>query len=221
MTRHLAQSVEDEGSFVMIGWLAHEIGRPDLAVYTARKASQKHFMLSDSGFPSLPLKRGTILDPSVTLAVVRQESGFDIAARSSAGARGLMQLMPATAKQVARQNKLKYSRARLTQDGTYNVSLGQHYLAGLVDRFNGSLPMAFAGYNAGPHRVKRWLRDYGDPRTSAEDAIDWMESIPFEETRNYVQRVLENMIVYRQRAEGRHVALNWGLINGHQPYPSN
>ena len=87
------------------------------------------------------------------------------------------------------------------------------YLAGLIDRFDGSLPMAFAGYNAGPHRVKRWVRNYGDPRGSVEATIDWIESIPFNETRNYVQRVLENLIVYRQRLEGRHVALNLSSMN--------
>ncbi|WP_181905121.1 lytic transglycosylase domain-containing protein [Aestuariispira insulae] len=221
MIRHLAQTVEDEGSFVLIARLSHDLDRPDLGVYTARKANQKLFALTETGFPTLSLKSGNILDQAVTLAIIRQESAFDVAARSSAGARGLMQLMPATAKQVARQNKLKYSRDRLTVDGAYNVTLGQSYLAGLIDRFDGSLPMAFAGYNAGPHRVKRWLRDYGDPRNSADEALDWIEFIPYEETRNYVQRVLENVVVYRQREQGRHVALNWELINSLQPYPSN
>ena len=221
MIRHMAQTVEDEASFAMLGQLAHQIERPDLAVYTARQASKKHIQLLTTGYPSLDFKNKDGLDPAVVLAVVRQESGFDIKALSHAGARGLMQLMPATAKQVARSNRLKYSKSKLTSDGAYNLTLGQSYLSSLTDRFDGSLPMAFAGYNAGPHRVKRWIREFGDPRKSAEEAIDWIETIPFEETRNYVQRVLENVIVYRQRAEGRHIALSWAVINGDMSIPSN
>ena len=116
---------------------------------------------------------------------------------SSAGARGLVQLLPATAKRMARTLRVKYSRARLTQDPDYNLRLGSVYLAGLLNRYNGAYALALAGYNAGPSRVKRWLRVNGDPRTGEVDPIDWIEMIPFHETRNYVQRVLENTQIYR------------------------
>ena len=136
------------------------------------------------------------------LGLSRQESELDTRVVSKAGARGLMQLMPATAKMVSRQLGLPYKRARLTQDGAYNVRLGSQYLAQLIGDYKGAHVLALAAYNAGPSRVKRWLKANGDPRDRKVDVIDWIEMIPYSETRNYVQRVLESAQVYRHVLAG-------------------
>jgi soluble lytic murein transglycosylase len=110
-----------------------------------------------------------------------------------------MQLMPATAKQVAGRLGLSHTDGRLTAEPSYNIQLGQAYLATVLDQFNGDYALAIASYNAGPGRVRQWLRDYGDPGTDIEGWLTWIEQIPFSETRNYVQRVLEGVAVYRDR----------------------
>jgi soluble lytic murein transglycosylase len=138
---------------------------------------------------------------------MRQESAFATDVVSSAGARGLMQLMPATAKHVAGKIGIAFDQARLTTDGNYNITLGRAYLRELLDRYGGSYILAIAAYNAGPARVGEWLREYGDPRGYGVDTVDWIETIPFSETRNYVQRVLENLQIYRYRMHGTTVAL--------------
>jgi len=143
----------------------------------------------------------------LTLAVIRQESAFKVNAKSRASARGLMQLMPATAKKVAKDLKLRYSSMRLMTEPNYNMTLGQSYLARMIDRFDGSYVLALTAYNAGPKRAKRWIMDNGDPRDRGVDAIDWIEMIPFRETRNYIQRVLESLQVYRTRLAKTEVAL--------------
>ena len=136
-------------------------------------------------------------------AIIRQESLFDAGAVSPSGALGLMQLMPATARSVAGKMKIKkFSTTLLTADPRTNVALGSNYLAELVDKFDGSYVMAIAGYNAGPGRVNGWLSENGDPRPKLEDMIDWVEKISVGETRNYVQRVLENLQIYRARLAG-------------------
>ncbi len=200
--RHLADTADRKLDYVLLSELAEDLGRPHDAVYAARQAIKKQIMLSRSGYPVVPLDRGIGLGPDVVFGVIRQESGFERAAQSSAGARGLMQLMPATAKAVAKQQQLPYRKDSLTANHHYNIALGSAYLKNLIERFDGSMILALAGYNAGPHRARRWLRDFGDPRTGVHEALDWMEMIPFEETRNYVQRVLENITVYRQRLTG-------------------
>ncbi|HJN04568.1 MAG TPA: lytic transglycosylase domain-containing protein, partial [Alphaproteobacteria bacterium] len=124
---------------------------------------------------------------------------FNPDAISPAGARGILQIMPATARIVARSIGVPYSRRRLTEDPDYNSLLASAYLVALLERYDGSYVLAIAAYNAGEGRVNRWIRTYGDPRTPDVDAIDWIELMPFEETRNYVQRVLENLQVYRLR----------------------
>jgi len=207
---HMADQLTDPVNLALLGRLTREIGRPDLAVRVARDAIKRRVILSGSGYPSLTMTDSQINDPNVVHGLIRQESGFDYDAKSHAGARGLMQLMPATARQVARMEGLSYKRDKLTQDPQFNVHLGTAYLKSLLEKFDGHLPMALAGYNAGPHRVSRWVKAFGDPREmSLEDQIDWIENIPFSETRDYVQRVLEGITVYRQRAAGRHVALNF------------
>jgi len=122
-----------------------------------------------------------------------------------------MQLMPATASQIAKSRQLPYSADRLLTDGRYNISLGRAYLQDLIDRFGGSYVLSIAAYNAGPARVRQWMDSFGDPRTKSIDVVDWVESIPFTETRNYVQRVLENLQVYRMRL-GDH-ALAFSLLS--------
>lgn len=121
---------------------------------------------------------------------------------SHANARGLMQFLPATARNEARLRGLPYRTSWLTDDPGYNMTLGGAHLDTLINRFNGSYIMAIASYNAGPHRPPAWVEDYGDPRRGEIDPVDWVEFIPFSETRNYVQRVLENTQVYRYRLDG-------------------
>ena len=128
-------------------------------------------------------------------------------ANSSAGARGLMQLMTYTAKLVAKQAKLPYSKSRLTTDPEYNINLGSHYIAGLILEYDGSYPFAIAAYNAGPKRVKYWKRLNKNPQKNQIDYVDWIELIKFKETRNYVQRVLENYNVYRFIVEKRPIKM--------------
>jgi len=180
---------------------ATRYGRPDLAITVAKRSERQGTPLGDVSYPSLkPPGHKVLTDPVETplvLAVIRQESAFYINAKSHVGARGLMQVMPATAKHVAKDNRLPYDRKRLSSDATYNLIIGQVYLSSMVEKFDGSYPMALAAYNAGPHRVSRWMKAFGDPRTQAVDLIDWIEMIPYTETRNYVQRVLENLSVYR------------------------
>lgn len=200
--RHMTKLIDNAVNWTMTARLAMEIDRPDLAVYVGREASKAGVSLSVSGFPALALSPGPVEDPALVLGVIRQESAFDLDARSHAGAMGLMQLMPGTAKLVAGKLALPYRPEALTRDARYNMALGSAYLGGLIRDFDGSLVMALAGYNAGPSRARRWVQEQGDPRESLEKALDWIELIPFYETRNYVQRVLENATVYRWRLHG-------------------
>ncbi|MDP6258716.1 MAG: lytic transglycosylase domain-containing protein, partial [Rhodospirillales bacterium] len=148
------------------------------------------------------------MDTALLHALIRQESAFNIKAVSHAGARGLMQIMPATAKRVAKKYKLPYRRKNLTTDMDYNLQLGQAYLSGLLEQYNGSYVLSLAAYNAGLKRANRWIKRNGDPRDKNVDAIDWVEMIPFRETRNYVQRVIENLHVYRKRLNQNEIAFD-------------
>ena len=150
---------------------------------------------------------GVTSQPALLLALTRQESEFAWQASSRVGARGLMQIMPATGKMLARQAGVTFSLKRLGEDPLYNASLGSTFLADLIARFDGSYILAIASYNAGPGRIGEWIERFGDPRSSDVDVVDWIESIPFDETRNYVQRVLENLQVYRARLAGGAAAL--------------
>ena len=135
---------------------------------------------------------------ALILAIIRQESNFKVNAVSRAGARGLMQLLPSTARSVARKKGVRFRRRDLGSNPNLNITLGSSYLSDLIKKFDGSYALAVASYNAGPRNTKRWIRQYGDPRHAKIDLIDWIEQIPFNETRNYVQRVLENTHVYRK-----------------------
>ena len=187
----------------MVARLALGFGLPDTAVSVGRRMGRDGMVLPEAGWP-MPFDPPAPLDPAVALGIMRQESNFDIGAVSPSGARGLMQLMPATAQAVGKQLGTPVSIPALTLDATQNMRLGTTYLAGLLDRFQGSLPLAVAGYNAGPHRVDQWLAENGDPRAIEGvkppiEMLDWIELIPISETRNYVQRVLENVTIYRAR----------------------
>jgi soluble lytic murein transglycosylase len=207
LLRHIARRSDTAEEWTLAAQLARDSGRIDVAVYIARKAARDGVVLDELGYPTMVLAEDIPPEPALLHALIRQESAFDTGARSRAGARGLMQLMPATARQVARKLKVKgHSTARLTSDPHHNVALGSAYLESMLARYEGSMIMALAAYNAGPHRVDKWLEDYGDPRGSLDDAIDWIESIPFSETRNYVQRIMEALPIYRQKLTGAQVA---------------
>ncbi|MBE9606423.1 lytic transglycosylase domain-containing protein [Acetobacteraceae bacterium H6797] len=177
--------------------LALHIGRPDNAVWVARRAWADGTILLREGWPSPYQTPEDVLEPALTKAIARQESNFDPEAVSSANARGLMQLLPGTAAQVAKRLGVTASTPQLTRDPSLNLRLGSAYLAEMLDRFGGNLAMAAAAYNAGPRRVQEWVDAFGDPNSGAIPLLDWIELIPFTETRNYVQRVVENAVVYR------------------------
>ncbi len=189
----------------LVARLAYGIRRDDLAVWVARDAQRDGVPLKKLGYPLVRMREGRP-ERALLLALARQESNFDRNAISPAGARGIMQLMPRTARDVARSLRVRYSRRRLTRDSAYNVRLGRAYLRRMLDRFDNSYLLAIGAYNAGPNAVRRWVRSYGDPRETGIDPIDWIEMIPYEETRTYVQRVLGNLQVYRTRLRPGQVA---------------
>ena len=183
----------------MIADLAQQVGRVDLGVRAGKYAARDGLVLVDLSYPTARFTRHVPVEPALLHALSRQESEFNPEAVSPVGARGLMQLMPYTAKRVAGSLDVPYDRSRLTSDMGYNVLLGSNYLQSLVQEFSGSYILAIAAYNAGEANVRNWLRQYGDPRAGEIDPVNWIEMIPFTETRNYVQRVLESLQVYRYR----------------------
>ena len=206
---HLSNTLEERLAIVD---LANEVDHPHEAVRTAKRAAQLDNVIPAQSYPFLPFDKAAgstakqQREAPLILALIRQESAFYPQAVSSAGARGMMQLMPATAKNVARAAGKPYSRARLLNDPRYNIELGTAYLDAMLSKFGNTSALALAAYNAGPSRVNRWIKQMGDPRTGEIDLIDWIESIPFGETRNYVQRVLESETVYRELLLNEQVA---------------
>ena len=188
-----------------IAALSNSIGRPDMVVAAAREASRKGYALIPAGHPRPDEPERLAIDP-LSLAIIRQESQFKPTARSTAGAVGLMQIMPATAKYTAKRIGVPYDRAKLGRDVDYNVLLGTAIVDAALEQYDGRLPLVAAAYNAGGTRLSRWLRANGDPGTDADAMDDFIEAIPFPETRNYVHRVLENERIYREllaRSEGK------------------
>ena len=169
-----------------------------MSVYIARKAARKGIFLMDLGYPIIKLPYKSVVEPALILSVIRQESNFDEKAKSRRGALGYMQLMPQTAEEIGKILKINFTLDQLQENPTLNIILGSEYLRRLIEKFDGSYVLALAAYNAGPLNVKRWMKNAGDPRKIEVDVIDWVERIPFRETRNYVQRVLENVTVYRR-----------------------
>lgn len=195
----LADTAPSPEALQLVAGLAHDVGRADLAVAVARRAWRDGIVLVDAGYPRLEPVVGPMPEPALVHGLIRQESSFSSAVVSKVGARGLMQLMPGTAKEVAAKLGMPFVQDRLTGDSSYNLALGQAFLAQTLNGFDGAYVLAVAAYNAGPARVRQWLVQNGDPRTGEVDPIDWIERIPFSETRNYVQRVLEATQVYRVR----------------------
>jgi soluble lytic murein transglycosylase len=204
---HLADRAATPTEFAMLAELAQQNGRIDLAIAVAKRAIMAGTPLMTHGYPTVSLPSGGNTEHALLYAIVRQESGFETDAVSRSGALGLMQLMPATASSVAFKAQLPFSLAALTTDGGYNITLGRAYLERLLDDFGGSYALAIAAYNAGPGRVRQWLQDYGDPRGGGIGMVDWIELIPIAETRAYVERVLENLQVYRGQ-DGRSSAFS-------------
>jgi soluble lytic murein transglycosylase len=155
-------------------------------------------ILLEDGWPTPYPTPSDLAEPALVNAITRQESNFELGAVSSANARGPMQLLPSTAQNVARRLGNPHQTAMLTTDAGHNMRLGAAYINDMLGRYAGAMPLAAAAYNAGPGRVDEWLGTYGDPRGGV-DVRDWIEQIPFTETRNYVQRVIENVVVYRAR----------------------
>ena len=172
-----------------------------LLVALSKLASYKSVFFIDNLFPILRMVKKN--DPNIALihAIIKQESGFIVQAESVVGAVGFMQIMPATAQVLCKQMKITYNKYKLQHDPQYNITLGSFYINQLIKQFNGSKILAIASYNAGPNATNRWIKEFWDPRdsTSMENVIDWMECITYKETRNYVQRILENLVVYEYK----------------------
>ena len=183
--------------------ITKNIGGTTMALRLAKAAGQRNIDINYWAYPTKALpnwpQMGSPIERALVYGLSRQESEFDPKAGSKVGAQGLMQIMPGTAKIIAKQYRLPYSAAKLMGDPAYNVKLGAAHLADLVNEFNGSYVLTLVAYNAGPRRSREWVEEYGDPRSGQVDAIDWVESIPFQETRQYVQKVLQNTHIYRSR----------------------
>jgi soluble lytic murein transglycosylase len=199
---HASESLTLRGR-AALGQLALDLDQPNTALKIAKAAATNGDVLPRAYYPVTDLADFNSPVPAeLALAIARQESEFNPAAQSHVGALGLMQVMPATAKSVAKDLGISYSTKSLGGDWEYNARIGTAYLADMLERYDGSALLAAAAYNAGPHRADRWIKDYGDPRSANVDAIDWIETIPFRETRNYVMRVNEALFVYRARLSG-------------------
>ena len=209
--RYLANENISQGSEILAAKLSTDISRFDFAIQIAKIASYEKRFHNKYNYPiiSTPKYVGKrkIPEAAFILSIIRQESEFDTSAHSHAGARGLMQLMTYTAKVVAKQAKLPYSKTKLTKDPEYNINLGSHYIAGLLLEYDGAYPFAIAAYNAGPKRVRYWKKINKNPQKGQINYVDWIELIKFKETRNYVQRVLENYNVYRYILEQKPIKL--------------
>lgn len=199
---HLAESLNEE-EIGSLADLAFELGDSHIALMIAKRAASMGLTIPRAYYPVVDLgAENPAVPPELALAIARRESEFDPVVVSGAGARGLMQLMPRTAQQVSGELGLTYTQDKLTSDPVYNARLGVAYLAELMGEFGGNAALVAAGYNAGPSRPRRWIGLYGDPRASNVDPVDWVEHIPFRETRNYVMRVMESLPVYRARLTG-------------------
>jgi soluble lytic murein transglycosylase len=194
--RAIANNADSDSDHYLAAELAKSIGRPDMGVMVGRRAVSSGLTgYGESAFPRVPVPSTAQSNWTMVHAIARQESQFDRQIVSHAGARGLMQLMPGTAREQAGKLGLSYNPSSLN-DPSYNIMLGSSYFQRMLDYYGGSYPLAVAAYNAGPGNVNRWIRANGDPRMPGADMLRWIEQIPIYETRNYVQRVLENAVVY-------------------------
>jgi soluble lytic murein transglycosylase len=195
--KEIADQQVSEGQHMLVADLARNLGRRDLGVIVGQAAGSRGYLdFQHIAFPLIPVPPGTDQSWTMIHAITRQESQFAQNALSHAGARGLMQLMQGTANEQAGKMGLSFSASALIDDAGYNIQLGSAYYGRLMDYFGGSYPLAVAAYNAGAGNVNKWLRANGDPRTGSIGWVEWIERIPIPETRNYVERVLENAVVY-------------------------
>ncbi len=201
MAFHLDDEVETSEQLTLLSQLSRDYGYMKPSIRAAKQASRFSTFLPESGYPKpdVFLSLEPKFDKAFSMALSRQESEFNPAAVSSAKAYGLMQMIHGTARATARKHRVPYSRNRLTSDPEYSAKLGSLHVNDLLKRYDGSYIMTAAAYNAGPHRVTQWIKAYGDPRKGEIDPVDWIESLPFSETRNYIHRVLENLNIYRAR----------------------
>jgi len=206
LSSDLASRLTDASHLDALGQLVTDARDPRALLAVGKTAVQRGFPLDLHAFPTLGVPAfepvGDRIEKAMVYAITRQESAFDPAAQSSAGARGLMQLMPDTARRTAKRFGFEFALDRLL-DPAYNAKLGAAHLGELMSDWKGSHILMFASYNAGGGNVSKWIKAYGDPRSPNVDPIDWVERIPFSETRNYVQRVMENLLVYRSRLNER------------------
>jgi soluble lytic murein transglycosylase len=206
-----AESFSERDQYVFLANFLRQMNQPALALRVAKRGLQKNVAIFDVAYPtmSLPVYRGNGAAPesALVLGFTRQESEFDPEALSSAGARGLMQMMPATAKLTARRHGIGYGNKSELFTPSVNMQLGMAHVSDLLESFGGSYVLSIASYNAGAGRANQWISTYGDPRATNADVVDWIERIPFNETRNYVQRVLENTQIYRNILAGRETPL--------------
>jgi soluble lytic murein transglycosylase len=215
--RGLAQELTSVGELALLAVMAERQNNHFLALRVGKWAANRGLNVGALAHPVGAIPSNANISgagKALAYSIARQESEFNISAKSGVGALGLLQLMPGTAKDMARKAGLSYSPGRLTTDAAYNATLGSHYLDEQLSRFNGSYILTFAGYNAGPTRAQQWIDRYGDPRGKNIDAVvDWIERIPFTETRSYVQRVMENYQVYKMRLTGS-IDITTDLIHG-------
>ena len=199
---HLAESL-DAAELEQLADLALRMNEPHIALVVAKAAAERGVILARSYYPVTDMvPDGLPVSRALALAISRRESEFDPAAQSPAGARGLMQVMPATAEIVAKTLGEDFTTARLTVDPPFNVRVGSTYLRELADQFGPAVALIASGYNAGPGRPKKWIAEFGDPRSAGVDVVDWVETIPFTETRTYVMRVAEGVVIYRAQLKG-------------------
>lgn len=223
LSYHLDDEVDSLSKLSLLSELAKDYGFMRPSLRAAKQAGRFQGMLTESGYPTVSaidaLPKRKFEEPFV-YAIARQESEFATNAVSSAKAYGMMQMINSTAKATARKHRINYDLNRLATDGDYAANMGALHLNDLLDQWDGSYILAAVSYNAGPHRAKKWIKDYGDPRRGDVDAIDWVEKIPFSETRNYVMRVMENMQVYRARLNNNSAPnrLEQDLRLGQQPF---
>ncbi|MCM5552081.1 lytic transglycosylase domain-containing protein [Pleomorphomonas sp. NRK KF1] len=214
----LAKTLTTGGQVALLAGFAESQGDHRLALQIGKLAADRGLGAERLAFPldAIPesARHQKQVETAMVYGIARQESAFDPRARSKAGALGLLQLIPSTAANTAKAIGVKYSKDRLTSDAGYNATLGAAHLRELLDEFGGSYILTFAAYNAGKSRVREWVQRFGDPRNPGVDPVDWIESIPYGETRNYVQRVLENIQVYRERLDGARLAIADDLRRG-------
>lgn len=198
---YLAENADTPQQALLAAGYGKYIGNDYLSVRGAKKAIKQNLVMLDVGYPAPDTPKDVPIERALTLAITRQESEFDRKAKSPSGALGMMQLLPGTAKETAHKNDMGYDIDRLYEP-EYNMTLGSLYLGRLISSYDGSYIMAIAAYNGGPGNVRKWTNQFNTPGKDVDGAVDWIEKIPFKETRNYVQRVLENVQVYRHIEAG-------------------